>query len=166
MSKLIPLTRGYEAIVDDADFDWLMQWKWYAVPARGGNIYAAHVVKDHKNNTTIGTFMHCLILSAPKGMKVDHRDRNTLNNQRGNLRLATYQQNACNRPGDAGSSSRYKGVSWNKQYQCWRVSIGCSGKLHYLGSFHNEIEAAKTYDAAARHYHGEFAYLNFPDEAH
>jgi hypothetical protein len=30
MAKEIPLTRGRVAIVDAADYDWLMQWKWRA----------------------------------------------------------------------------------------------------------------------------------------
>jgi hypothetical protein len=33
----------------------------------------------------------------------------------------------------------------------------------WLGSFKNEIAAAKAYDAAAKEYHGEYARLNFPD---
>jgi len=98
------------------------------------------------------------------GLVVDHINCDGLDNRRANLRLATRQQNKCNsRPSSHGGTSRYKGVWWEKDKRKWRAAVGFNGKIKHLGAFDNEIEAAKARDAAAKKYHGQFAWLNFPD---
>ena len=37
----------------------------------------------------------------------------------------------------------------------------CNNKIHHLGYFTNETDAAKAYDRAAIELHGEFSCLNF-----
>jgi hypothetical protein len=44
------------------------------------------------------------------------------------------------------------------------VMVHVNERCHYLGRFESEEEAGKAYDAAARKYHGQFAYQNFPTE--
>jgi hypothetical protein len=63
-----------------------------------------------------------------------------------------------------GVSSKYRGVCWSKSSSKWVASIRHSGKLHWLGSFDDEEEAARAYDRAARAHHGEKAMPNFPAE--
>lgn len=150
--KTIPLTQGKFAIVDDEDYEWLMQWKWYA-HKNGNNNYMAARRKKYK-----AILMHRTIMDAPSDKQVDHFDHNKLNNQRTNLRLCTNSQNCQNRISQRGSS-QYKGVRWNKNR--WMARIGINGKLIYLGLFINEVKAAKAYDKAAKESFGEFAYLNF-----
>jgi hypothetical protein len=104
--------------------------------------------------------MHNLVL--PDVKKPDHRDGDGLNNTRANLRSATRSQNAMNRRKQKGTSSRFKGVSWNKREQKWKVKIMFNCRVINLGSFDSEKAAARTYDAAAKKYFGEFAKLNFP----
>jgi hypothetical protein len=60
-------------------------------------------------------------------------------------------------------TSKYKGVSFRKRKKPWIVGITVNYKNIHLGYFTNEIEAAKVYDAAAKKYYGEYAYLNFPE---
>ncbi|MBB3997258.1 HNH endonuclease signature motif containing protein [Aureimonas pseudogalii] len=96
---------------------------------------------------------------------IDHIDGDPSNNRIGNLRSCTNEQNCRNYKKPAGSSS-YRGVCWVRRDKRWaaRISVGKLGKMS-LGNFRSEIEAARAYDAAAVIHHGEFAILNFPEEA-
>lgn len=159
--KQIQLTQDKVTVVDDADFDWLSQWKWFA-HFNFYNWYAARTVwqLDGKSHTVK---MHRIIIAAGDGTEIDHIDGDGLNNRRDNLRVVTHQQNMFNRSTTRKNISGFKGVTWHKRDLIWQVNIGCNGKTKYLGSFHDAEEAARVYDAAARKLFGEFARLNFPE---
>ena len=93
-------------------------------------------------------------------MVVDHINRNSLDNRKANLRPVTAMQNTWNTK-RKGGTSRFKGVTWNKREKKWKVQLAHKWKSIHLGLFTDEIEAAKTYDEAAKKYRGEFAVLNF-----
>jgi len=154
----IKLTQGQFAIVDDADYDWLNQWKWHAANFRG-HFYAA---RGNNGNTL---YMARELLGLKRGDKrqADHRNHNTLNNRRDNIRICTHGQNQKNKKSSRNSSSQFKGVCWDGG--AWVVAIHTGTRLKYLGRFskENEKEAAYAYDIAAIKYHGEFVQLNFPD---
>ena len=92
---------------------------------------------------------------------IDHIDRNRSNNKIENLRSVTKSQNQWNRkPNKNHSSSKYKGISWDKQNQKWKVRIRINGKRINLNYFKSETDAAIAYNKAAIKYYGEYAYLN------
>lgn len=157
MSKRIELTQGKFAVVDDADFEFLNQWKWHA-RRNGRNCYAGRGIRINGMPRIIG--MHQVILNLPSGMKSDHINGDGLDNRRSNLRSCTHCENMRNRSKNIRDSSRYKGVFWDKATQKWRARISINSRETHLGYFDDEEKAACAYNAAARKHFGEFARLN------
>jgi hypothetical protein len=106
--------------------------------------------------------MHDLVLNLPPHLHADHINHNGLDNRKANLRPATQTQNIWHRRKfKSPSRSIFKGITWMKRENRWRARITVNGRRLYLGSFDNELDAAKAYDEAAKKYHKEFAILNF-----
>lgn len=146
--------------VDKADLDLIAAHSW--------RIYRVHITyyKVETSASVQGKIIHfalaTFLLSTPKGMMVDHIDRDPMNNRRDNLRLATGEQNSRNVPKtSAKRSSIYKGVCWHKRKNKWIAMCAVNSRNKFLGYFNDEIEAAKAYDLSAKELHGEFAYTNF-----
>lgn len=157
--RYIPLTQGKIAIVDAKDFDWLNRWNWCATCIRyGQNAYA--IRREGKQII----WMHRQILNCHPKAEVDHRNGNTLDNRRQNIRAATHSENAQNREKQRNNSSGFKGVSWFRRDHKWRARIHLNGEERHIGYFINLAEAAKAYDKEATELHGEFAHLNFPNK--
>jgi hypothetical protein len=151
--KRIKLTQNKWALVSDKDYTYLMQWKWYAVKQKK-NWYAC---TGHKSIR-----MHRLV-AARLGIncqKIDHRNRNGLDNCRNNLRPATAGQNAINRPKNSNNTSGFKGVSLDRRRNKWQATIRVKTKLLFLGYFEHKRDAAKVYNKAALRYFGKFSYTN------
>jgi len=158
--RLIPLTKGQVAIVDATDYEWLNQWKWHAVrrnDSRQGkeHYYAARHLSRAEGHKTV--LMHRVIVNAPRGREVDHRDSDGLNNRQSNLRLATSSQNKCNSHTRKDNESGLKGVRLHKKSGTWTARICLHGKRLSLGYFHDKLSAAKAYEEAAKRLHGEFS---------
>ena len=154
---LIPLTQEKFAIVDAADYDYLMQWKWHTTISNG-KCYAAR--RAWRGGKLRPVYMHREIMRAPKGKQVDHRDGDGLNNTRANLRLATSQQNNMNRRTRKDSKSGYKGVWVDKKTGKWQAQIALNGKRIHLGLFDTPLEASRAYSKAAHKLFGDFAQIN------
>lgn len=169
MSNAIPvgtvttilLNRGYHALIDIADFERVSAIKWRAHAKKDGTVYAeAHAPgSGHRGHSIL---MHRFILGyVPGDPRVDHKDGDGLHNWRSNLRPATNAENIRNqRPHKDKKGSKFKGVCRNKNGS-YRAQITFNQKKKNLGSFNDEIQAARVYDAAAYKMHGEFARLNF-----
>jgi hypothetical protein len=158
--KEILLTQGQVALVDDQDFEWLLKYKWYAQWNTDTCSYgAARSIRENGKKKTV--LMHRAIMNARPNQQVDHRNHNTLDNRRENLRLCTHGENQHNQRPQIGCSSKYKGVSWHKARNKWVVYIHLNDQQFHLGCFADEVEAAHVYDDAAHKMFGEFAFTNF-----
>lgn len=166
--KTIPLTKGLVALVDDEDYKWAMQFKWYATVYRDGNIYVRRRQMENGINRSIR--MHREIMNASPGTEVDHKNGSGLDNRRCNLRFCTRKQNQQNRKvipraissfkGVRFRASRGKGVFFRESKKPWFVTIKQDGKKIHLGYFESKIDAAIAYNIAAIKHFGEFARLN------
>ncbi|MGA2092115.1 MAG: HNH endonuclease [Sedimentisphaerales bacterium] len=163
--RRIYLGEGEYTIVDPDIYYKYRHIKWF-LTGNKTNYYAACSVKNGLGETTTKR-LHRIIMNAPDGLLVDHKNRKGLDNRIANLRLATHSENCCNREKMRHSTSQYKGVYCEKRRgrEQWRANIRFNGKRIFLGYFNNEIDAAKAYDAAAKKYHRIFARLNFPEDA-
>lgn len=149
----VPLTKGYEAIINAADVPLVKEYNWSAC-VRSRSVYAVRT--DNTGLTPRKVLLHRLLMSEPQGLEIDHRDGNGLNNRRKNLRSATHSENTYNRRVNKNNTSGLKGVYWYKRAQKWMARIGVNGNREYLGLFETPEEAHAAYCAASRKLHGEF----------
>lgn len=154
MKKIQLTTQNKEVIVDDEDYGYLNQWKWYI-----SNGYAIRKEGTYPGKISI-IRLHRIIINAPKDKQVDHINSNKLDNRKENLRLATNSQNQMNRKKSERCSSKYKGVYFNKDRNKWIAYINVKRKMKYLGIFEKEEDAAKEYNKAALTFFKEYAKLN------
>lgn len=152
----VKLTRGLVTIIDAEDLELVSRHRWCAIRGRSTD-YAQR--KD--GNKTV--LLHRILLSAPDGMHVDHRNHNGLDNRKANLRICTADENLRNSRKRKGCSSEFKGVRKLKdgRPKPWMATVQVHKKT-YTRSFTDELEAAEWYDEMAKEHHGEFAKLNFP----
>lgn len=149
--KEIKISKEYSALVDDEDYEELSKYKWKISKSKT-IIYAVSQI-----------FMHRLIMKTDKNESIDHIDHNSLNNTKSNLRIATDSQNRQNSNKQKNTTSKFKGVYWNKSTNLWQSNIFYDGKQHYLGRYKNEDDAGRAYDVEAKVQFGKFANLNFKD---
>ena len=163
--KHIYLTQGKSALVDDSDYDELSAYSWsyskkYGKQA-GDQGYASRSIylgpRRYKTE-----FLHNHIMGKPPipGMQVDHRDRNTLNCRRSNLRFVTRRTQQLNRGLYRRNNSGYRGVT--RASGKWVANIRVNSQQYYLGRYSDKKIAGMAYDVAAIYYNGAEAQLNFP----
>ena len=116
--KLIPLTNGKFAKIDDEDFKVVSGIKFHAVE-NGNTTYA--------RSNSVG-YLHHFIAGKQKGLVVDHKDGDGLNNQKDNLQHITQSANIKKQKKGPRSSSGFRGVSHDRQRKCWIVVTTLYGK--------------------------------------
>ncbi len=157
--KTIHIGNGRYAIIDDTDYEFVSQFKWWGTTNRQGRIYA----RTKRDGKPVN--MHRLVigLTDPR-QHCDHVNRNTLDNRRQNLRVANNSLNHANQSKTRKNTSGFKGVikrDCNKTNP-WAANICVNYRTIHIGYFATPEAAAKAYDQAARKHFGEFACTNFP----
>jgi AP2-like factor (euAP2 lineage) len=157
------LHSGDHVQYDDEDHNLVSRYEW-RVRRSGPRLYAASTCDAKGEILGHSILMHRLIMGSPAApLLVDHRNLDGLDNRKDNLRIVDASYNAQNRRRLPGKS-KYKGVFPDRQK--WRAAITKRFRKKQLGTYDDEEDAARAYDAAALELFGEQAYVNFPDETH
>jgi hypothetical protein len=153
---------GY-TIVDDADFQWISQDRWFMYENRStGDYYAFRM--EWKGGKRVKIDMAREILRLPriagyKGDVPDHKDHNTLNNsKRLNIRVATRSQSVMSRRKWV-LYKEYKGVDKNEYGNKYQPSISVNGSTICFTNVTSKVEAAWMRRYGAIIIHDKFADL-------
>lgn len=148
-----------KAMIDKNDIDKVGKYKgtWFG-RWDNRNIYVS--VWDYVDGKRTLVNIHRAIMEKHTELPfIDHKNGDTLDNRKCNLRFCNSRENSQNRKARKGSS-KYKGVSWYKRKNKWEASIYVNDKTIHLGMYKGEEDAALAYNKAASFYFGEFARLN------
>ena len=142
MVKSLYLQDGEEIFVDDEDYKRVSQHTW--VKAYNGN---ARVIVSTPN-INLSNFI------------LKGSTQKTKNNNFTKSNLTTKGSKGAWRRPKTSSSSKYKGVSWNKKQKKWNAVININGGTIFLGSFYKEDDAGKAYNEAVYKFHEGEAFIN------
>lgn len=162
--KLIPLTQGKFAQVDDDDFEELNKFKWTLTKC-DNSFYALRTIYEGRISKGVygkqkKIYLHRQIMNAPSDKLVDHKDGDGLNCQKTNMRLATKSENQRNKKPKTNGTSEYLGVCWSKKENKWLAQINIPNVRKRIGVFKSEENAAIAYNILAEKHYGEFANIN------
>lgn len=144
--KEIQLTKGYITIVDDEDYLELSKYLWFVLATNKNNPYAARWLPGTKPRMALRIHHAILGVAGPeltaKLLIVDHIDRNSLNNQRANLRIVNRTENALN----SERTDKAVGVYWDSYRGKYKAVVLRTKKfIGWFNSLEEGIEAQKAY---------------------
>jgi hypothetical protein len=146
--KEIACSRGLVVKVDDEDFELVSQFKWLNFNGYAGRFKNKSEVESFNRHKRELVMMHRLLTDAPKGMDVDHINRDKTDNRRSNLRIVDRAANSRNQAARPKASA-YKGVypaqSGNGR---WVAIMKNRGRQKWVGTFDTQEEAAMAWNSA------------------
>ena len=152
--------RGFTFTVDTADAHLSLK-RWTAVVIEHANraptIYAGRWERVDGKKRFV--YLHQMVCPCPTGMMPDHKDGDTLNNRRDNLRQSTKSLNTANGVAKGGTS-KFRGVCWDKRSGSWLARVSRDSAERWSRHFHDEVDAATAYNFKALEIFGEFARFN------
>jgi len=141
----VPLTQGLYALIDADDAERVGHHNWHAAFNKTSRRFYA------RKRAGGGRLpLHSFVLGKEEGKTVDHISRDSLDNRKCNLRMATASLQAWNRGMLRSNTSGHVGIFWEKKKSLWRALIIHKNKRIGLGRYKEKEEAIKAYEMAAR----------------
>ena len=138
-------------------------YTWYAkYSSTVGKYYAATSEYRPEIQKARTILLHQFIMGVEgttREVNVDHRNHDTLDDRKENLRVTNVTENCMNRKLSKANKSGYRNVSWSKNENAWIVQLQVNGKNTVLGTFPKDQleEAGKFAKKMREKYYGEFA---------
>jgi len=148
-----------ETIIEFADFDKVLnyKYKWYAkhnINTDSFYVYATIYNNLLGRNSTIKLSKY--ILDYKGNQEVDHKDHDTLNNRRSNLRVALFSDNSKHRKGkNSNNKTGYRNVSFINGW--YVVQLQIEGQNKIIGKFKDLDEAGGFAKIMREKYYGDFS---------
>lgn len=136
-------------------------YTWFAkYSATVGKFYAATSEYRPEIQKARTILLHQFIMGvedSTREVNVDHKNHDTLDDRKENLRVTNVTENCMNRKLSKANSSGYRNVSWDGY--SWVVQLQVNGKGTCLGRFPKDQleEAGKFAKQMREKYYGEFA---------
>ena len=140
--------------IDNEDVERCKQYKWFVSKCNKQNydcFYASANTNIKKNQ-----LMHRYIMNATDDVFIDHRDRDSLDNRKFNLRVCNDSTNSMNSKLYRTNKSGHKGVCWDNHNNKWIAYIMKNQKYKHLGYYDNIEDAIKIREEAEKKYFGEY----------
>jgi hypothetical protein len=145
----IPLSQGQVALVDDADYPLLSEFRWCYRAERGGR--QGYAVR----NTKVGGkrrqwYLHRQLMQPGEGQEVIFLNHDRLDCRRENLRVVSKEDARRHHRVRRDSKSGVKGVRYNAGTDSWSAYVHRHGHAYHVGTFSSPEAAAQAYEAALR----------------
>lgn len=151
-SVQLGIREKFDVLIDEDDLPKVLKYRWTHLKKTrdgSGDVYFRAYVQGKT------VYLHRFLTGASSSFVVDHANRNTLDNRKSNLRIATKSQNSAN---SKRFDKTYRGVIAGKGI--WKA-CAAKGKISItVSGLESEREAAKWHNTVAQLLHGDFAYRN------
>jgi hypothetical protein len=159
--------KGYDALIDDEDFERVMSRSWCIHSICCGHVYFNSAIRktERINGKKGNVQLHRFLINAPKGLIVDHINGDTLDNRKCNLRVCGPSGNSMNRAIQGNNTTGYKGVKKStSKINPFYTQIKYKGKVIHIGMFKTAEEAYIAYQKRAKELFGEYYRENENDK--
>jgi len=148
--------KEFEVIIDAEDYEKINKYHWHIQTSRPGYRVVVSSFWDKERKIVRHISLHRFIMNFPDSL-IDHKDGNTFNNSKSNLRLCDSKGNTRNAKLKSTNTSGFKGVHLHRKTGKWRARICVNYRAISLGLYYTPEEAHQAYFEAAKKYYGEFA---------
>ena len=145
----IPLSQNQVALVDDADYPLLSEFRWSYRAERDGR--QGYAVRHHKvDGKDRLCYMHRQIMQPGPGQEVIFLNHDRKDCRRENLRVVSKEEARRHHRVRRDSKSGVKGVRYNPETDTWSAYVYRGGRCQHVGTYYSQEQAVVAYEAELR----------------